>query len=94
MKLKRKKDEREKKQRSKGRSLLGSAPFSCCMQMMRFELGGKDLKMIQLYEDLTPHQDYLPRQLKWKRKKRNKWFVCSAECVHCKFLFSCDLLCL
>lgn len=25
--------------------------------------------MIQLYEDLTPHKDYLPRQLKWKRKK-------------------------
>lgn len=26
--------------------------------------------MIQLYEDLTPHKDYLPRQLKWKRKKK------------------------
>lgn len=44
MKLKRKKDEREKKQRSKGRSLLGSAPFSCCMQMMLFELGEKTLR--------------------------------------------------
>lgn len=26
--------------------------------------------MIQLYEDLTPHKDYLPRQLKWKKKKK------------------------
>lgn len=35
----------------------------------------KDLKMIQLYEDLTPHKDYLPRQLKWKKKKK-KQVVC------------------
>lgn len=94
MKLKRKKDEREKKAKIKREVAARQRSFQLLYANDAIWTWGKDLKMIQLYEDLTPHQDYLPRQLKWKRKKRNKWFVCSAESVHCKFLFSCDLLCL